>query len=287
MSAPTEVAVASGIVKRYRGRTVLDRVDLVATHGLTGVLGPNGAGKTTLLRILATVAAPDAGSVRVLGLDADDTRERQEIRRRLGYQPQEPGFFQGFTARAFIDYVAVLKGIVDSDHRRDETVRVLDLVDLTPQADVRIRRLSGGMRRRVAIATSLLGRPELLILDEPTAGLDPEQRFRFREVLSGMAERSAVVLSTHQTDDVAALCDRVVVLHEGQVRFCGSPAELTRLAEGRVWVADAPTAGAVVAWRDGQGRHRQVGEAPAGADLVPATLEDGYLLLLDHARELA
>ena len=185
--------------------------------------------------------------------------------------------------RAFLDYVAILKELVDTDLRRDEVVRVIDEVGLRPYADRKIRKLSGGMRRRVAIAQALLGRPELLVLDEPTAGLDPEQRLRFREVVSAVAERHAVVLSTHQTDDVAALCDQVVVLHEGRVRFAGSATALAALADSRVWRTDRPEPGAVVSWRDGTGRHRHLGTPPAGAQLVEATLEDGYLLLLHGA----
>ncbi len=277
--------VAEGVVKRYRSRTVLDRTDLTAGGGITGLLGPNGAGKTTLLRILATVLRPEEGRVRLFGLDPSDGEQRRQIRRRLGYQPQEPGFFQNFTVIAFLDYVAILKELAGRDERRREVRRVIDLVDLGAVANRKIRKLSGGMRRRVALAQSLLGRPELLLLDEPTAGLDPEQRLRFREVVSKVATEHTVLLATHQTDDVAAVCDRVVVLHEGRSRFSGTPAELGALAEGRVWVADAPHAGARLSWRMGTGQHRVLGEPPAGAELVAPTIEDGYLLLVGRAAE--
>ena len=287
MSAPLDLrlaALAEGLTKRYRGRVVLDGVDLELGSGVTGLLGPNGAGKTTLLRILATVLTPDAGELRLFGRDPSRVDDRHEVRRHLGYQPQEPGFFQGFTVRAFLDYVAILKEIVDGDLRRGEVRRVLGLVGLEDRADDKIRRLSGGMRRRVAVAQALLGDPRLVLFDEPTAGLDPEERLRFRAVASDVGSRHAVVLSTHNTDDVAALCDRVVVLLEGRVAFGGSPAELTARAEGRVWTADQSTADALVTWRDGTGRHRQLGTPPPGAELVPPTLEDGYLLLLHRAR---
>ena len=279
----TYTVTAEGVVKRYRSTTVLDHVDLHAGPGITGVLGPNGAGKTTLLRIIATVLRPDDGTIRAFGLDPSDGAQRREIRRRLGYQPQEPGFFQNFTVLAFLDYVAILKELAPRDERRREVRRVVDLVDLGAVANRKIRKLSGGMRRRVALAQALLGRPQLLILDEPTAGLDPEQRLRFREVVSQVAAEHTVLLSTHQTDDVAAVCDRVVVLHEGRMRFDGTPSELGDLAAGRVWVADGPDAAARLSWRMGTGRHRLLGEPPSGADLVPPTIEDGYLLLVGRA----
>ena len=275
--------VAEGIVKRYGSNTVLDSVGLSAEPGITGLLGPNGAGKTTLLRIIATVLQPNGGHVRVFGLDPADGAQRREIRRRLGYQPQEPGFFQGFTVFAFLDYVAILKELTGRDERRREVRRVIDLVDLGAVASRKIRKLSGGMRRRVALAQALLGGPRLLILDEPTAGLDPERRLRFREVVSQVAAEHTVLLSTHQTDDVAAVCDRVVVLHEGRVRFAGIPSELANLGAGRVWMGDRPHVHTQLSWRTGTGQHRMLGDPPAGADLVVPTLEDGYLLLVGRA----
>lgn len=276
---------AEGVVKRYRNKVVLDHVDLEADPGITGLLGPNGAGKTTLLRTIATVLRPDDGRLRLFGLDPGDATERREIRRRLGYQPQEPGFFQNFTVLAFLDYVAILKELGGHDERRREVRRVIDLVHLGAEANRRIRKLSGGMRRRVALAQALLGRPQLLILDEPTAGLDPEQRLRFREVVSQVAAEHTVILSTHQTDDVAALCDRVIVLHEGRVHFEGTPTDLAKLASGRVWLADRPEPSARLSWRMGTGGYRLLGDPPAGAELVAPTIEDGYLLLVGTAGE--
>ena len=279
----TTTVKAEGLVKRYRAGTVLDHVDLCAGPGITAVLGPNGAGKTTLLRIVATVLRPDGGTIEAFGRDPSDGVQRREIRRRLGYQPQEPGFFQSFTVLAFLDYVAILKELAPREERRREVRRVVDLVDLGAVANRKIRKLSGGMRRRVALAQALLGRPQLLVLDEPTAGLDPEQRLRFREVVSQVASEHTVLLSTHQTDDVAAMCDRVVVLHEGRIRFDGTPSELGDMAAGRVWLADRPDTAARLSWRTGTGRHRLLGEPPAGAELVAPTIEDGYLLLVGRA----
>ncbi len=280
-----DVVTAEEVVKRYHLKTVLDGVTLRAGTGVTGLLGPNGAGKTTLLRILATVLRPDAGTVRLFGLDPADDGQRHEIRCRLGYQPQEPGFFQGFSVRDFLDYVAILKEMPTRAERRQEVERVVGLVGLDDVAGKKIRRLSGGMRRRVALAQALLGHPHLLILDEPTAGLDPEQRLRFREVVSAVAREHTVLLSTHQTDDVAALCDQVVVLHEGRVCFEGRPAALAESAAGQVWATDRAVEGARLCWRTGDGAHRVIGDRPddVPAEPVTPTLEDGYLLLIGRA----
>jgi ABC-2 type transport system ATP-binding protein len=273
----------TGVTKRYRGTPALDAVDLAFTPGITGLLGPNGAGKTTFLRIVATVLAPDAGEVRLLGRTPDTPEQLAAVRRRLGYLPQEMGFPRGFTAFGFVDYMAVLKEWTARTPRHEEVRRVLDLVDLGDLSTKRISALSGGQRRRVALAQALLGEPELLLLDEPTTGVDPEQRVTLREVLSRAGERSTVVLSTHQTEDVAALCDRVVVLDAGRVRFDGPVVDLVHTAVGRVWLADAPDPAARASWRTGTGRHRNVGEAaPPGADLAEPTLEDAYLLLLGN-----
>jgi ABC-2 type transport system ATP-binding protein len=278
MSAPT--VVVDGVVKTYGRSRALDGVALRAGTGVTGLLGPNGAGKTTLLRILATVLAPDGGRVRLLGRDPQDARERLEIRRRLGYLPQEPGFHPWFTAFEFVDYVAILKELTDRRARHDEVRRVLDLVDLADVSGKRIRALSGGMRRRLGLAQALLGDPELVVLDEPTAGLDPEQRLRFRDLVSRIGESRTVLLSTHQTEDVAALCSRVVVMNKGRTLFDGRVRELVGMADGRVWLADSRAAEAQVAWRTGAGRFRNIGNAPPAGELVEPTIEDAYLLLL-------
>ena len=268
------------VARSYRSNRVLDGFTLDLGAGVTGLLGPNGAGKTTLLRLLATVLAPDSGELRLLGRDPRRSDDRIEIRRRLGYVPQEPGFHQDFSAFDFVDYLAILKEMTDTTARHDEVRRVLGVVGLDEVRHRKIRRLSGGMRRRVAIAQALLGRPELLVLDEPTVGLDPEQRLRFREMLSDARGGTTVVLSTHQTNDVTALCQRVVVLHEGTVRFDGTPAALAECASGRVWLADRRDPAARIAWTTGEGLVRHIGEAPVGAHVIEPTIEDGYLLLV-------
>ncbi len=284
MNVPRSTVELTGVDKRYGRRHALADVGLTFDHGVTGLLGPNGAGKTTLLRIVATSIAADAGEVRLLGRDPHRSHaEVTAVRRELGYLPQELGYPSDMTAFGFVEYVAVLKEWNDRERRTQEVRRVLDVVDLTDQATVRVSRLSGGQRRRVGLAQALLGDPRLIVLDEPTTGLDPAQRADLRRTLSNLGHLSTVLLSTHQTDDVAALCERVVVLAGGTVRFDGAVTDLVATAVGRVWLADEPGDDALVSWRTGTGRHHVVGGTPpAGANPAEPTLEDAYLLMLGH-----
>ncbi|WP_030955676.1 ATP-binding cassette domain-containing protein, partial [Streptomyces sp. NRRL S-481] len=204
-----------------------------------------------------------------------------------GSLPQTPGFHPDFTAFEFVDYVAILKEMSDRAARHREVRRVLDEVGLADVRGKRIRKLSGGMRQRVALGAALVGDPGFLVLDEPTVGLDPEQRMRFRELIAGAGEGRTVLLSTHQTEDVAMLCHRVLVMAGGRVRFEGTPAELTARAAGRVWSSAERDPGARAGWRTGTGAFRNVGDPPDGADLLEPTLEDGYLLTLDGAEVAA
>jgi len=275
----SEVSV-NGIVKRFGTTRALDEVSFDAGAGITGLLGPNGAGKTTLLRVLATVMSPSSGEVRIFGRNPASPSDRLQIRRRLGYMPQEPGFHRNFTVFEFVDYVAILKEMTDRKARHVEVSRVLHTVGLRKVESRKIKALSGGMRRRVALAQALLGEPELLILDEPTAGLDPEQRLRFRETMSHLGEDRAIILSTHQTEDVAALCPRVIVMNHGTALFSGSPRELAEVARGSVWLSSERAPEARLSYRTGEGRYRNIGPAPGDADLIDPTVEDGYLMLL-------
>jgi ABC-2 type transport system ATP-binding protein len=270
----------TGIEKRYGHLRALDGVSFDVGPSVTGLLGPNGAGKTTLMRMVATVLAPDRGELRLLGRDPSASNDRVEIRRRLGYMPQEPGFYRSFTAFEFVDYVAILKEMTDRGSRHDEVRRVLADVGLEGVAHRKVKALSGGMRRRLAFAQALLGSPDLLVLDEPTAGLDPEQRLRFREVVSQLPNRPTVLLSTHQTEDVSALCERVIVLAGGEVRFDGTPAGLARTAESHVWMGEERERGALLSWRTGDGRYRHIGQPPGGAELEVPTIDDAYLLMV-------
>ena len=272
----------AGVTKSYGRTQALAGVDLAFDRGVTGLLGPNGAGKTTLLRIVATSISADDGTVRLLGRDPHGPHsELTDIRRGLGYLPQELGYPSDMTAFGFVEYVAVLKEWNDRKRRTREVRRVLELVGLGELATRKVSKLSGGQKRRVGLAQSLLGDPRVLVLDEPTTGLDPTQRAELRRTLSVVGAQSAVLLSTHQTEDVAALCERVVVLAGGRVRFDGTVAQLVATAEGRVWLAEDPGPDAVASWRTGTGRHHVVGGTPPPS-AVPAepTVEDAYLLML-------
>jgi len=272
----------TGVAKSYGGTPALQDIDLEIGTGVTGLLGPNGAGKTTLLRIIATSIAPDRGEVRLLGHDPHRGHaELVAARRRLGYLPQELGYPADMSTFGFVEYLAVLKEWNDKRARQQEVRRVLGLVDLADLAGKRVSKLSGGQRRRVGLAQALLGDPALLVLDEPTTGLDPAQRATLHRTLSVAARQSSVLLSTHQTEDVAALCERVVVLAAGRIRFDGTVLDLVRSAEGQVWHTEEEVPGAAISWRTGSGRHRVVGgDPPPGAEPAEPTLEDAYLLML-------
>jgi ABC-2 type transport system ATP-binding protein len=272
----TTAIEVEALTKGYGAIRAVDGVSLSAARGVIGLLGPNGAGKTTLLRMLGTVLAPDSGELRLLGLDPGHPQQRVEIRRRLGYLPQSPGLYPGFTPFDLVDYVAVLKEHTDRDWRRHETRRVLESVGLTDVMHKKIRSLSGGMKQRVALAAALLGRPDLLVLDEPATGLDPDQRLQLRSLLS---QSPTVVMSTHNVSEVSALCQTVYVMFSGRIRFAGAPAQLAGLAEGRVWEDDRQDPQAIRSWVTATGAYRHLGEPPAGAQVVPPTLDDGYLLL--------
>ena len=264
------------VAKSYGGTRAVDGVSLSAGRGIIGLLGPNGAGKTTLLRMVATVLAPDSGRLSLLGLDPSDPKQRTEIRRRLGYLPQSPGLYPGFTPFDLVDYVAVLKEHTDREWRREECRRVLTSVGLEDVMHRRIRKLSGGMKQRVALAAAMVGSPELLVLDEPANGLDPDQRLQLRSLLT---ESPTVLMSTHNISEVAALCQGVYVMFAGRIRFSGTPAQLAGLAAGRVWEDDTQDPRAIRSWITATGAFRHLGEPPAGAQVVDPTLDDGYLLL--------
>ncbi|WP_196780927.1 ATP-binding cassette domain-containing protein [Nocardioides sambongensis] len=250
-----------GVGKTFGRTDALAEVSLRIGAGVTGLLGPNGAGKTTLLRIAATSIASDRGRVELVGRDPYASHaDLIAVRRELGYLPQELGYPSDMTAFGFVEYVAVLKEWNDRRARHREVRRVLELTGLADLAGKRVARLSGGQRRRVGLAQALLGRPRLLLLDEPTTGLDPTQRAQLRRTLSVLGSEATVVLSTHQTEDVAALCERVIVLADGRVRFDGSVTDLVGTAAGRVWLTDREVPDAVVSWRTGTGRHRVVGD---------------------------
>ncbi|MEU1279097.1 ABC transporter ATP-binding protein [Streptomyces sp. NPDC005805] len=225
---PADTVVVSGLTVRHRRTLALDALGLTLGTGVHGLLGPNGAGKTSLIRVLATVSEPASGRVELLGRDAARPAERTEIRRRLGYLPQDFGHYPGFTVREFVAYVAWLKEIPPADVPA-AVDRAIDRVGLGDRADAKLRTLSGGMVRRTGIAQAIVNDPELLLLDEPTVGLDPEQRVAFRALLRELGADATVVVATHLVEDVAAACSRVALIESGRVAFHGPTGELTAL----------------------------------------------------------
>src|SRR5215467_4506700 len=224
--------------KTYSGNVQAVRdVHLAIQSGLIGLLGPNGAGKTTLMRILATLLTPTTGTAHVGDYDVRQAAGRREIKRLLGYLPQELGLYPNLNAYEFLDYMAILKGLHDANARKQRINQLLETVGLADVSKRRLKGYSGGMKRRVGLAQALLTDPQFLIVDEPTAGLDPEERIRIRTMLSelALAGERVIILSTHIVEDVAQTCRRLIVLHKGVVRFDGAPEDLAALAEGRTW----------------------------------------------------
>ena len=227
-----------GLVRTFRRTRAVAGVDLSIGPGVFGLLGPNGAGKTTLLRTLATVSRPDSGAVTLLGRDPADHRQRREIRRRLGYLPQTLSYYPAFTVDEFVEYFALLKEM-PREQVPGAVARAIDRVGLAGRARSRLRTLSGGMLRRAGIAQAIVNDPQLLLLDEPTAGLDPEQRVEFRALLREIGSESTVVVSTHLVEDVGAACTQVALMLAGRVVFTGTPGELVARGAGH-GAGDAP-----------------------------------------------
>lgn len=272
--------LTSGLTKRFGDTTALDGLELRLQGGITTLLGPNGSGKSSFLRCVATIMAADDGELLIDGLDPTHESDRIEIRRRLGYLPQEPGFHRRATAYDVVDYIAILRGRDHERTRRVEVFDALERVGLAERATTRVTDLSGGMRRRLGVAQALLGSPTLLLLDEPTAGLDPDERQRLREIVTERRVQATVVISTHHTEE-AAIGDQIVVLDRGRVRFVGSPPQLAANAAGRAWIQHDPPSGVRASWRQADGRYRCLGDPPSDAEAVEPTLEDGYLLLVE------
>ena len=284
-----------GLKKDYKsGKKIihaLTGVDLEIGEGMFGLLGPNGAGKTTLMRILAGIVHPTGGKVSVYGLGLGSERERIAIKAMLGYLPQELGVYPDLSARQFVDYMAILKGLDDSSSRGKRVEQVLNMVGLDDAKDRKLKGYSGGMKRRVGIAQALVNDPKLLIVDEPTAGLDPEERIRFRNLLVGLASERVVILSTHIVEDIGQTSRNMAVLAAGQVIYTGSPSDLTQAAQGKVWTVsmDGPrkpdnglTVVSMLHLSDGV-QYRLVGEDVSsypGAQVTPPGLEDAYVWLM-------
>jgi len=225
----------SQLSKRYNsGKLALKNIDLNISKGLFGLLGPNGAGKTTLMRILVTLLKPTSGQVMVNGLDI--RKNRKEIRRQIGYLPQDFSVFTKLTVWEFMDYSACLNGILSKNQRRDRIDLLLETVGLFEARDRLTGKLSGGMKRRLGIAQTLIGDPPVLVVDEPTAGLDPEERVRFRNLLSDLSAQDRIILlSTHIVGDISSTCENIALMDLGRIIFDGPPADLVDSARGKVW----------------------------------------------------
>lgn len=231
----------TSLTKIYEGNVVgLQDVSLTIPPGIYALLGPNGAGKSTLMSILATLLEPTAGKAHVCGFDV--TRQKDEVRRILGYLPQDFGLYPSLTAYETLDYIALLYNMADAKERRRRIEEILDRVNLTDVRNRQVGGFSGGMRQRVGLAQALINAPKLLIVDEPTAGLDPEERIRVRSLLAELSGERVIILSTHLIEDVEAVADRVAVLHKGRIRFEGTIPEMRQQARGKVWEIEATTA---------------------------------------------
>ena len=294
---PFEMTI-SGLSKTYpNGVHALTDVSLTIPTGMFGLLGPNGAGKSTLMRTLATLQEADAGTVRLGEIDV--LHDKDAVRRTLGYLPQDFGVYPKVSGEELLDHLARLKGLADSAQRREVVATLLKQTNLYDVRKKALGSYSGGMRQRFGIAQALLGNPRLIIVDEPTAGLDPEERIRFHNLLAEIGENVIVILSTHIVSDVSDLCAQMAIIHKGRVLLTGGPLDLTRALEGRVWqkaiarseLDAAKAAYPVISTRLVAGRTlvNVIGDsAPAdGFASIEATLEDVYFAAiagrLDHS----
>ena len=224
----------SGLSKTYaNGVKALDNVSLTIPTGMFGLLGPNGAGKSTLMRILATLQEADSGTA-MLG-DIDVLKQKHEVRKVLGYLPQEFGVYPRVSAYQMLDHIALLKGVVHNGERKALVEALLQKVNLWEHRKRRISGFSGGMKQRFGIAQSLIGEPKLIIVDEPTAGLDPGERNRFYNLLTEIGENVVVILSTHIVQDVQELCRNMAIINKGRLLFAGSPGDALNEVKGRIW----------------------------------------------------
>ena len=279
------------------GTRALDNVSLTIPKGMFGLLGPNGAGKSTLMRSIATLQTPTSGSIR-FG-DIDVIKDPEQLRRVLGYLPQDFGVYPRVSAYDMLDHMAVLKGVSNGRDRKQTVEALLNQVNLWPVRGKALAGFSGGMRQRFGIAQALIGNPELIIVDEPTAGLDPEERNRFLNLLAEVGENVVIILSTHIVEDVTDLCPRMAVLAGGKIQLEGAPIELMHTLQGRVWTktidkAELPAfnkAHNVISTRLFAGRtvvHVLSDTHPGdGFEPAPGGLEDVYLATVNASRRAA
>ena len=235
---PVRMIEASGLGHTYKnGHTALDGVDVQFGTGLFGLLGPNGAGKSTLMRVICTLLVPTRGTVTVGGHDV--TADRRAVRSMLGYLPQEFGAWRRYRVEEVLDTLARLSGLSGKNHRRQRVAETLELVGLSEVADQKVKKLSGGMLRRLGVAQALVHEPDVLIVDEPTVGLDPEERMRFRQLMGRLGRERTILLSTHIVADLGGGCREIALLDAGSIVFSGTPKNLLEQAAGRVFEVSA------------------------------------------------
>ena len=295
MAIPLELRIDS-LSKTYpNGVQALRDVSLTIPTGMFGLLGPNGAGKSTLMRTIATLQEADSGSITLGGLDV--LRRKDDVRRVLGYLPQEFGVYPRVSAEGLLEHFAILKGIADRRLRKDTVAALLQRVNLYDVRKQKLGTFSGGMRQRFGIAQALLGNPQLIIVDEPTAGLDPGERVRFHNLLAEIGENVIVILSTHIVEDVSDLCSRMAIISHGRVLAEGEPSQRMANVEGKIWrrvidKSELPLLQndhAVISTRLVAGKtvvHVFSKERPAGFEAVHPSLEDVYFSTL-HIAEAA
>jgi len=285
--------IIENIAHSYRGGVrALDGIDLRIGTGLFGLLGPNGAGKSTLMRILCTLLVPESGKASVGGFDV--VRQREEVRKLIGFLPQEFGAWRLYRVSEVLDTLLALSGEREKSRRRERVEAVLEAVGLAEAADRKVKKLSGGMRRRLGVAQALIHEPAFLVVDEPTVGLDPEERLRFRSLMSEMAKERSIILSTHIVADLGSGCRDMALLHQGKLIFRGSPQELLSRARGRVVeLVVGPGGEHALAGRleivsrrtvEGAVRVRGVlvgdGQIPGAAEVEEPSLEEAYLAFM-------
>jgi len=290
--------VIKGLTHVYaNGTRALENIDLEVGTGMFGLLGPNGAGKSTLMRSVATLQTPTSGSIRFD--DIDVIAEPEKLRRTLGYLPQDFGVYPRVSAYDLLDHMAVLKGVAGRAERRETVEGLLNQVNLWDVRKKAVAGYSGGMRQRFGIAQALIGRPSLIIVDEPTAGLDPEERNRFLNLLAEIGENVVVILSTHIVEDVSDLCPRMAVLAGGKILLEGAPAKLMADLGGRIWTKTIDRADLaaergrheVISTRLSAGRTviHVLADQPPGPEFAPVEggLEDVYFSTLTASRRAA
>lgn len=285
--------ILQDVCKNYGQKTAIDHINLTIPQGMFGLLGRNGAGKTTLMKMLVTLLPPDHGKITVCGTDI---KNRKKIRDMVGYLPQDFSMYGNMTAYEAMDYLGVLSGL-DKRQRKERISTLLEKVNLGENHRTKVKAMSGGMKRRLGIAQALLDDPQVLVVDEPTAGLDPEERVRFRNILSDIADTRIVILSTHIVGDIEATCENIAVLDKGTLKFTGTVEEILERTAGKVYKAEVSKIelekikdSYLVTAMHTKGSKAEVRflseEQPfSGAVPVPPDVEDAYMYLMNRREE--